>query len=70
MRDFLQNLMVFILIPVVLLSVVFVFVPATPRAQQSLIFAKLDKDRLLKDTPPQRLILVGVLIYLSESTAH
>lgn len=59
MRDFLQNLMVFILIPVVLLSVVFVFVPATPRAQQSLLFAKLDKDRLLEDTPPQRLILVG-----------
>lgn len=41
------------------LLAVALLVPPTPRASTSLLFAKRDKDALLRDTPGPRLILVG-----------
>ena len=35
------------------------FLPATPRAKTSLLFAKINKDSLLKNTPSPRIIFIG-----------
>ena len=36
-----------------------IYLPATPRASKSLLFAKLDKDSLLKYVPSPRIIFIG-----------
>ena len=59
MKDFLLRLFLFIMIPTVIMSVVLIIVPATPRSSSSLLFSKLDKDYLLENTPSPRLILIG-----------
>ena len=56
---FLKKFFLFLSIPIILLAVVFVAVPATPRSQISLLFSKLDKDALIENTPAPRLILMG-----------
>jgi hypothetical protein len=49
----------FLFAVVPLLLAIALLVPPTPRASTSLLFAKRDKDVLLRDTPGPRLILVG-----------
>lgn len=58
MKKFLQRVALFF----VLLLAFFtagVLLPATPRAATSMLFAKIAKDSLLKNTPSPRIILVG-----------
>ncbi|MGB2965393.1 MAG: hypothetical protein WBB69_15570 [Anaerolineales bacterium] len=59
MKKYLSRLFIFLLIPAVIVSVISVAVPATPRSTKSLLFSKLDKDILLENTPSPRLILIG-----------
>lgn len=59
MKYFNKRFLLFISFPAIILFAVFVFVPATPRSQISLIFSKLDKDALLINTLAPRLILLG-----------
>lgn len=59
MRAFILKLLAFLLLLGAALLALALLVPPTPRASTSLIFAKLDKDALLRDTPGPRLILVG-----------
>ena len=59
MKDYLSRLFIFLLIPAVIVSVISVAVPATPRTKKSLLFSKIDKDNLLENTPSPRIILIG-----------
>lgn len=59
MTKFLSRLLTFVLIPVVLITAVSVFLPATPRARTSLLFSKIAKDQLLEQVPSPRVLLVG-----------
>lgn len=63
MRPFVLKVLAFCLaflcMAVAPLVAVALLVPPTPRASTSLLFAKRDKDVLLRDTPGPRLILVG-----------
>lgn len=59
MKRFLVRLAVFLLIPAIIILVVSVVLPPTPRTSTSLLFAKIDKDQLLENTPPRRLIMIG-----------
>ena len=59
MKAFLSRLGIFSGILVLFLVAITILVPATPRTKTSLLFAKLDKDLLLHNTPSPRLILVG-----------
>jgi hypothetical protein len=59
LRVFVLKLLAFLFVPAAALLAVALLVPPTPRAATSLLFAKLDKDALLRDTPGPRLILVG-----------
>lgn len=58
MRTFLQKTFLFIA-GFVLLIVIGVLIPAPRTVRESFLFAKIDKDSLLKNTPSPRLILVG-----------
>lgn len=58
-KVFLAKTIGFLSIPALFLALVTLCVPPTPRVTSSLLFAKLDKDTLLRDTKPPRLILVG-----------
>ena len=57
-KDFLKKLLLFLSV-LVLLTVVGVLLPATPRASTSHLFFKLKMDSLLKNVKPPRLILLG-----------
>lgn len=54
-----MRLAVFILIPAIIILVVSIVLPPTPRTSTSLLFAKIDKDQLLENTPSRRLIMIG-----------
>lgn len=58
MKLFIRNFLSFCLI---FLSIILIgiFSPATSNVSKSLIFAKLDKDSLLLNTPSKRVILIG-----------
>lgn len=58
MKAFLKNLLFFVLGYLVLI-IVGILIPPTPRASSSHIFAKLEKDELLKKVRSPRLILIG-----------
>jgi hypothetical protein len=58
-RAFVLKVLVFLLVPAAALVAVALLVPPTPRVSTSLLFAKLDKDALLRDAPGPRLVLVG-----------
>ncbi len=59
MKQFIKRSLIFILIPVMFILVLSIVIPPTPRTSSSLLFAKLDKDKLLANTPTPRLILIG-----------
>lgn len=58
MKIFLQRVGLFFLV-IVIIAVAGILMPATPRASNSLLFAKPAKDSLLLHTPAPRLILIG-----------
>lgn len=58
MKKFFLRLSIFISI-VIFILLVGMFLPATPRAKTSLLYAKIDKDSMLENTTGNRLILVG-----------
>lgn len=58
MKVFLKKIAVFLVIPVGFLFVG-VLLPAYPGASATYLFARLDKDALLANTNPKRIILVG-----------
>jgi len=59
MKSFLARLSLFSGILVFFLVAIAILIPATPRTKTSLIFAKLDKDQLLQNTAPPRVLLLG-----------
>jgi len=59
MKAFLSRASWFFGILVLITLAITLLVPATPRSRTSLLFAKLDKDRILINTPSPRLILMG-----------
>ena len=58
MRRFILQIIWF-LMPIVILFVLGLLLPATPRASKSLLFANLKKDALLENTKSPRVIFVG-----------
>lgn len=58
MKKFLLSLVIYSSIVFGVMVIGF-FLPATPRAKTSLLFAKIDKDSLLKNTPSPRIIFIG-----------
>lgn len=58
MKKFLLNFLYF-LVPLVMLMTVCLFLPSTPRASKSLLFAELRKDSLLEHVDSPRIIFVG-----------
>ena len=58
MKNFIVQLFKFSIIVLIIIAGG-VFMPATPRASQSLLFSKISKDSLLKNSPSPRIILVG-----------
>ncbi len=58
MKLLIRNLIWFV-IPLLILTVIGLFLPATPRASKSLLFAILQKDSLLKSAESPRIIFVG-----------
>jgi hypothetical protein len=58
MRKFLLEVLVFSFI-LLLLIIVGAFIPPTPRASQSLLFAKNNKDSLLQNVKSPRIIFIG-----------
>ncbi len=59
MKKLLLNTFFFLFLSVVLPAIIVFFLPPTPRAQSTLLFAGADKDTLLKNTPSPRIIFVG-----------
>src|ERR1043165_5420686 len=58
MKDFLKQLLLFLLIPsLALLGLV--YMPVTPRAKTSMLFEQLKKDSLLQHVPSPRLVMIG-----------
>ncbi len=55
---FLKKLSFFAFVFILVISIG-LLLPTTPRASQSLLFAKIDKDSLLKNTPSPRIIFIG-----------
>ena len=51
--------MALFIVPAILFSFIAMWIPATPRQSRSLLFAKIDKDRLLIDCGSPRIVLVG-----------
>lgn len=58
MNKFLKNLFLFLL-PLALLCLAGIFLPATPKASKSLLFAQNAKDSLLRNTSSPRIIFIG-----------
>jgi len=58
MKKFLINIISFFLV-VVLAGIFIIFLPATPRAKESLLFSSFEKDSLMEYTSPPRFILLG-----------
>ncbi len=58
-KVFILKISVFLSIPLTLMILVGVTLSPTPRSSTSLLFAKIEKDTLLKKSPSPRLILVG-----------
>jgi hypothetical protein len=58
-KVFILKILVFFSIPLTLMILVGMILPPTPRASTSLLFAKVEKNTLLKKVPLPRLILVG-----------
>jgi hypothetical protein len=58
MRKFIHRLSLFSLL-LLLVVIVGLVLPVTPRASKSLLFAKIEKDNLLKETKRPRIIFVG-----------
>ncbi|MGK7961256.1 hypothetical protein [Crocosphaera sp.] len=58
-RYFLLKTSAFLSIPLALMLLVGATFPPTPRSSTSLLFAKIDKDKRLKEAPSPRLIMVG-----------
>ncbi|MGB5769619.1 MAG: hypothetical protein WBM32_07080, partial [Crocosphaera sp.] len=59
LKVFVVKISVFLCIPIALTILVGAAFPPTPRSSTSLLFAKIEKDTLLKKSPSPRLILVG-----------
>ncbi len=59
LKNFLLKSSVFLYIPLTLIFLVGAIFPPTPRSSTSLLFAKIDKDKLLEESPSPRLIMVG-----------
>ncbi|MDJ0510196.1 MAG: hypothetical protein QNJ64_13215 [Crocosphaera sp.] len=59
LKFFVLKVSVFLSIPLTLMILVGVTFPPTPRSSTSLLFAKVDKDVLLKESPSPRLIMIG-----------
>ena len=59
MKKFITKLILFPLTFVVLTLVFGLGLPATPRASKSLIYAKIKKDSLLKNSLSPRIIFIG-----------
>ena len=58
MKKFILNFLAFLLMIIIIIGIV-IMLPATPREKTSLLFAKIDKDGLLKNTPSPRIIFIG-----------
>lgn len=58
MKDFLKQFSLFLLIPL-LLIVALLYMPVTPRAKTSLLFAEIKKDSLLQAAKSPRLVMIG-----------
>ncbi|HVU55987.1 MAG TPA: hypothetical protein VHD83_13075 [Puia sp.] len=58
MKRFIRNFLYF-LAPLLLLMAVCLFLPSTPRASKSLLFAEIKKDSLLQHVDSPRIIFVG-----------
>ncbi len=58
MKDFLKQLLLFLLIPAFLL-IGALFLPVTERAKTSMLFEQLKKDSLLRHAPSPRLVMIG-----------
>jgi hypothetical protein len=58
MKKFLLKLFLFSLVLLGLL-LLGILLPCTPRSSESLLFAQIEKDKLLRHTPGKRIILVG-----------
>jgi hypothetical protein len=58
MQKFIKSIAVFLFI-FILMIVLGVILPPTPRASTAHLFSKIDKDLLLKDSPSPRMILIG-----------
>lgn len=58
MKKFIKDICLFgiLLFSIILIGLI---LPATPRASKSLLFAKINKDKLLKETPSPRIIFIG-----------
>ncbi|MGK7942721.1 MAG: hypothetical protein AB4062_21695 [Crocosphaera sp.] len=59
LKFFLLKVSIFLSIPLTLIILVGATFPPTPRSSTSLLFAKVDKDALLKESPSPRLIMIG-----------
>lgn len=58
MKRLLQKIIVFTL-PAIVVIVIGIFLPTTPRASKSLLMASIDKNSLLLETPSPRILFVG-----------
>jgi hypothetical protein len=61
MKRFILKILLFVSLLILLfgLSLLFLFLPSTPRASKSFLFAEIKKDSLLIATPPTRIIFIG-----------
>ncbi|MDJ0728816.1 MAG: hypothetical protein QNJ33_02380 [Crocosphaera sp.] len=59
LKYFLLKISVFLSIPLALMLLVGATFPPTPRSSTSLLFAKIEKDAMLKESPSPRLIMIG-----------
>ncbi|MDR1347118.1 MAG: hypothetical protein LBJ63_01620 [Prevotellaceae bacterium] len=61
MKRFILKILLFVSLLILLfgLFLLFIFLPSTPRASKSLLFAEIKKDSLLIATPSTRIIFVG-----------
>ncbi|MDR3140688.1 MAG: hypothetical protein LBU37_03010 [Tannerellaceae bacterium] len=61
MKKFILKLLLFVSLLILLfgLFLLFLFLPSTPRASKSLLFAEIKKDSLLIATPSTRIVFVG-----------
>jgi len=58
MKVFLKKLVIFCSI-LLIISIIAIILPVTPKASKSLLFALNDKDKLLKETKKNRIIFIG-----------